>query len=41
VTLGPAACGKLGRKLSAPGAAQEIEVAFPLVGAVILGAHAY
>ena len=40
-TLGPAARGDVGRKLSAPGTAQEIEMAFALVRAMILGIHAY
>jgi hypothetical protein len=40
-TLGPAAHGEFGRKLSAPGTAQEIEMAFAIVRAMALGIHAH
>ena len=40
-TLGPAAHGEFGRKLSAPGTAQEIEMAFALIRAMALGTHAH
>jgi hypothetical protein len=41
MTLGPAAGGKRGRELSAPGTAQEILMPFALVVAMALGIHAY
>ena len=40
-TLGPAARGDEGRKLSAPGTAQEIEVAFSVVCDVRFALHAH